>query len=224
MFIGHYGPAFAGVRAARSVPLWVLFLAVQAVDIAWGILVALDIEKLRIVPGFTEVNAFDLYFMPYTHSLPATLAFSLGGGAIYALLARTEQVRGGVVVGLAIASHWSTDLLVHVPDLALWPGGPRVGFGLWQHFWPAMMLEGALLLLGFVLYLGATSPRGLVGRVAPLVLLLGLAGLQIIPVTAPPAEDAASIGLSSALVFVLLTGLAALVDWTRRPASPSPRG
>lgn len=219
MFIGHYGPAFAGVRAARSVPLWVLFLAVQAVDIVWGILVALGVEKLRIVPGFTEVNAFDLYFMPYTHSLPATLAFSVAGGAVYARLARKERVRGGVVVALAIASHWFTDLLVHVPDLALWPGGPRVGFGLWQHFWPAMILEGAILLLGLVLYLGATSPRGPVGRVAPFALVLGLACLQTIHVIAPAAEDAATIGLSSALVFVLLTGLAALVDWTRRPAS-----
>jgi hypothetical protein len=29
MFIGHYGPSFAGNALKRSIPLWVLFLAVQ---------------------------------------------------------------------------------------------------------------------------------------------------------------------------------------------------
>ena len=29
MFVGHYGVSFAAKRADRSIPLWVLFLAVQ---------------------------------------------------------------------------------------------------------------------------------------------------------------------------------------------------
>jgi len=34
------------------------------------------IEKLRIVPGFTEANALDLYYMPYTHGLPGSIVLS----------------------------------------------------------------------------------------------------------------------------------------------------
>ena len=60
MFIGHYGPSFAGKVAKPAIPLWILFLAVQLVDIAWSILVLLGIEKLRIVPGFTAKPARSL--------------------------------------------------------------------------------------------------------------------------------------------------------------------
>ena len=80
MFVGHYGPAFAGKAVARSVPLWTLFLAVQLVDVAWGIFVANGIENMRIVPGFTDANALDLYDMPITHSLPGALAWSVAAG------------------------------------------------------------------------------------------------------------------------------------------------
>ena len=38
MFIGHYGPSFACKAAKPAIPLWVLFLAVQLVDIVWSIL------------------------------------------------------------------------------------------------------------------------------------------------------------------------------------------
>ena len=78
MFIGHYGPSFACKAAKPAIPLWVLFLAVQFVDIVWSILVLLGIEKVRIVPGFTATNPLDLYYMPYTHSLPGAALWSAG--------------------------------------------------------------------------------------------------------------------------------------------------
>src|SRR5467141_3487820 len=86
MFVGHYGVSLAAKPAARSVPLWVWFIAVQWLDVVWSILVLMGIEKLRIVPGFTEANPLDLYYMPYTHGLPGALALSLLLGAIVALL------------------------------------------------------------------------------------------------------------------------------------------
>ena len=56
MFVGHYGVAFAAKPAVRSAPLWVMFIAVQWLDVVWSVLVLLGIEKLRIVPGFTQVS------------------------------------------------------------------------------------------------------------------------------------------------------------------------
>jgi hypothetical protein len=70
VFIGHSGVAFGAKPAAPFVPLWVCFLAVQWLDVVWSILVLLGIEKLRIVPGITEANAYDLYYMPYTTAFP----------------------------------------------------------------------------------------------------------------------------------------------------------
>ena len=69
MFIGHYGPAFAANAADKRIPLWVLFLAVQWLDVVWSIFVFLGIEKVRIAPGITAVSPLDLYYMPYTHGL-----------------------------------------------------------------------------------------------------------------------------------------------------------
>ena len=57
MFVGHYGPSFALQRVERRVPLWLLFIAVQFVDILWAVLILLGIEKVRVIAGFTETNA-----------------------------------------------------------------------------------------------------------------------------------------------------------------------
>src|ERR1700726_4709972 len=83
MFIGHYGPALAAKAAKKSVPLWVLFLAVQLLDVFWSILVMLGIERVRIVPGITATNPLDLYYMPYTHSLMASILWSIGASVVY---------------------------------------------------------------------------------------------------------------------------------------------
>ena len=33
MFVGHYGVSFAAKRGEPSIPLWVLFIAVQLLDV-----------------------------------------------------------------------------------------------------------------------------------------------------------------------------------------------
>jgi hypothetical protein len=71
MLTGHYSVGFAAKPAAPFVPLWVF------------VFVLLRIEKLRIVQGITEANPYDLYYNPYSHSLPGALALSLLFGAIH---------------------------------------------------------------------------------------------------------------------------------------------
>ena len=88
MFVGHYGVSFAAKRVAPAVPLWVLFVAVQLLDVFWAPLILLGIEKVRIVPGITASNPLDLYYMPYTHSLLAAALWSAGAFLIYRLSAR----------------------------------------------------------------------------------------------------------------------------------------
>jgi hypothetical protein len=83
MFVGHYGPSFAAKAAKKSIPLWVLFLAVQLLDVFWSIFVLLGIEKVRIVPGITATNPLDLYYMPYTHGLDAAVFWSVAAAFAY---------------------------------------------------------------------------------------------------------------------------------------------
>jgi hypothetical protein len=82
MFVGHYGVSFAAKKVEPSITLWVLFLAVQLLDVLWAPFVLLGIEKVRIVPGITASNPLDLYYMPYTHSLVGAIAWSLLAAAV----------------------------------------------------------------------------------------------------------------------------------------------
>jgi hypothetical protein len=148
MFVGHYGVAFGIKPTTRLVPLWVYFIAVQWLDVVWSVLVLLGVEKLRIVPGFTQANALDLYYMPYTHGLPGAIALSLILGAIVA--ANVAQRRGAAFLAVAAAafSHWLLDLIVHVPDMPLYDNTDKVGFGLWRHVAISFPLEIAVLVVG----------------------------------------------------------------------------
>jgi len=148
MFAGHYAPSFAFARPAR-VPLWVLFLAAQFVDILWAALVLAGVERVRLVPGFTASSPLALDYMPYSHSLTATLAWALLLGALGTML---WERRGGLLIGGCVVAHWLLDLLVHVPDLPLYGDHLKVGFGLWNYPVLSFLLEAALLLLAVGLY------------------------------------------------------------------------
>src|SRR5664280_3114468 len=105
MFVGHYGVSFPAKRLEPSLPLWVLFLAVQFLDILWAPFVLLGIEKVRIVPGFTASNPLDLYYMPYTHGLLAALFSSCAAAVVYHFVVRPSHGRASFVIGLAVFSH-----------------------------------------------------------------------------------------------------------------------
>src|SRR5438105_1240182 len=102
MFIGHYGPALAAKPLDRRLPLWLLFLAVQWLDVVWSALVMLNIEKLRVVKGFTQASSLDLYYMPFTHGLVGALALSLVLAALAALFYRERRAAIVLVVGGAV--------------------------------------------------------------------------------------------------------------------------
>src|ERR1700681_2898403 len=111
MFVGHYGPSLAAKAARNSIPLWVLFVAVQLLDVFWSIFVLLGIEKVRIVPGITRTNPLDLYFMPYTHSLDGAVVWALAAGVVYWLFRRADGWAAPALVSAAVFSHWILDLI-----------------------------------------------------------------------------------------------------------------
>ena len=84
------------------IPLWILFVAVQLVDIVWAFLVLLGIEKVRIIPGFTATNPFDLYYMPFTHSLPGAIFWSVGAAVVYRAVAPAQKWTAAAIVGGAV--------------------------------------------------------------------------------------------------------------------------
>lgn len=210
MFIGHYGPALAGPRFA-PVPLWMLFIAVQFLDFLWGAFIALGIEHVRVMPGFTAMSPFDLYDMPWSHSLLMAVVWSAVLGGVWSLVAKTRKRAGGLVVAAAVMSHWLADLLMHVPDLPLWPGGPQVGFGLWNNAPLTLVAEFGVLLAGWVVYMMATRAKNTVGRYGPVVLFAILAGLYWLNHVMPPPPDPVTGGLTAIALFSALSFLAWLL-------------
>src|SRR5574341_37574 len=106
MFIGHYGPSFAVKALKKSIPLWILFLAVQLVDVFWAIFIILGVEKARIVPGITATNPLDLYYMPYTHSLVGSILWAIAAVIVYRVVPKLDGWSAAGIVGAAVFSHW----------------------------------------------------------------------------------------------------------------------
>jgi hypothetical protein len=220
MFVGHYGPSFLAKRADQTVPLWVLFLAVQLLDVLWGVFVLLGIEKVRIVPGFTETNALDLYFMPYTHSLPGALGWAVVAGVAYALVARAP--RGGLLVGAAVFSHWPLDLIVHRPDLALWDDAAKVGLSLWDHRLLTLGLESALVLGCLAGYMMRSRALTRAARYAiPVFVCVALAA-QAGMAFGPPPSSPAAMAVTALVAYAALAGVIAWLETSRiAPATAS---
>jgi len=202
MFVGHYGVSFAAKRAEPAIPLWVLFIAVQLLDVLWAPFVLLGIEKVRIVPGFTASNPLDLYYMPYTHSLVAAIGWSVIAFLAYRFAVRSAPPRAAAIVGLAVFSHWVLDFLVHRPDLPLYDNTAKVGLGLWNLPAVALGLEALLLFGAMWLYLQHTARR-----TAMLVFGVVMLGIQAyVFFGPPPASDnaAAATALIAYAVFAVV--------------------
>jgi membrane-bound metal-dependent hydrolase YbcI (DUF457 family) len=134
MFIGHFGVALAGKRAAPKTSLGTLILAAQFLDLLWPVFLLLGIEHVEIAPGITRVSAMNFTDYPISHSLLMALVWSALVGGVYYGLRRDR--RAAWVVAALVLSHWVLDFIVHRPDLPLWPGGQaRAGLGLWNS-WP----------------------------------------------------------------------------------------
>jgi len=145
MFVGHYGVSFAAKQVHKPIPLWLLFVAVQWLDVCWSVLVMLGVEKLRVVRGFTEGSNLDLYYMPYTHGLLGAVCLSLLFAGASALFFKERRSRVFWIVAACAFSHWLLDLVVHVPDLPLIGDSVKIGFGLWRNVAISLPLELACL-------------------------------------------------------------------------------
>jgi hypothetical protein len=218
VFLGHYGLAFAAKRAAPRTQLGVLTFAAQWADELWPVLLLLGVEHVRIVPGLMAASSFDFVDYPISHSLALDIGWALLlGGAYYAL---RRDARGAIVVGLLVVSHWVLDVLVHRPDLPLWPGGPAVGLGLWNSVPLTLVAEALVFGGGLALYLRATVATDRIGSIALWALVTVLVAIYampyVMPDSGPPSTDTHGLALS-ALVLWLFVPWAYWIDRHRAP-------
>lgn len=211
MFIGHWAPALAAAAATKKAPkLGTLFVAAQLVDWAFFMFALLGIEKMRIDPGASALVPFDLYYMPFTHSLLGTIGFAVAFGLIVLWL--TKNQAGAVIAMLVVVSHWFVDWLVHVPDLTIAGGEKKLGLGLWNQPVLAISLELTITVSAFYWYIKST--KGPV--VPPIVLGVVMVLLQAVNWFAPPPETAGpALYIGAMIAFGIVTLAAWWVGSTR---------
>ena len=112
-----------------------------------------------------------------------------------------QRPRSRLLLAALVFSHWVLDLIVHRPDLPLWPGvSPKLGLGLWNSVPGTILVEGAMFVTGLWMYARMTRSRDSVGRYGFWALIVFYVVLWISNFLAPLPPDTRS------LAFVALAG------------------
>ena len=216
MFIGHFATAYAAKRIAPRMSLGTLFAAAQLPDLVWPWLVLAGAERATIAPGDTAFTPLRFDSYPISHSLLTVVAWGAAFGALH--FWRRRRLLDALVLAALAVGHWFLDFVSHRLDMPLWPGGPRLGLGLWNSVPATIVVELLMLASGLWLALSATRARDRLGRwgfvsLAALLLLLYAAN-----VTSPPPPSMEAVGWAGAIGGLVFWALAAWVDRHREPA------
>lgn len=218
MFAGHYAAALAAKAAEPRAPLWTLVAGAQLIDIGWSALIIAGVERGSSDPSLPG-SPLVLEHMPWTHSLPAALVWSVAAGLLAKALLRLPM-RVAIIIGLVVFSHWLTDLLVHRPDLQLYPDGPKVGFALWNLPVVEQAVEIGLLGVAGMFWAAQRVRTGLNAWPAAAFLAL-LVVVQIIAALMPSevSDNLTHFGPNALAIYLVLTVVAVFLDG-RRASSP----
>jgi len=216
LFLGHFATAYAAKRLAPRASLGTLFAAAQLPDLLWPALVLVGVERVTIAPGDTAFTPLRFDSYPVSHSLVTVVAWGALFGAVH--FWRKRRPLDAVVLAALAVSHWVLDFVSHRADMPLWPGGPRVGLGLWSSVPATIAVELAVFGAGLWIACSATRARDRIGRwgFASLAILLLL--IYAGNVAGPPPPSIEMIGGVGVFGGPLLVALAAWTDRHREPA------
>jgi membrane-bound metal-dependent hydrolase YbcI (DUF457 family) len=218
MFIGHYAVGLAAKRVAPKVSIGMFFLSVQFLDLIWPILLLLGFEHVLIEPGNTAYTPLNFIDYPFSHSLLTSIVWAIILGCVYFAIRRYGI--GALMIGLGVVSHWILDFITHRPDLPLAPWSNKMaGLGLWNSVSWSIIVEGAIYLLGVIIYSRFTEPIDRIGKYGYWSLVIFLPVVWIANFfSVPPNEQAMAY---SALLLWLLIPWGYWIDKHRQTARAS---
>jgi hypothetical protein len=217
MFLGHFGLALATKRVAPAASLGTTVMAAQWADGIWPVFVLLGIERAEIRPGITVVTPLDFVSYPYSHSLVADIAWAALFAVVYATL--RKDWRTALWLAALVLSHWVLDVAAHRPDMPTWPGGPKLGAGLWNSLPATLVAEFALFGAGAWLYGRATTARDTMGNVLLWTFVAMLTLIYVMAVFGPPPPSERALALSG-LAGWLFVAWGYWIDRHREPVTP----
>lgn len=218
MFLGHFGLALGAKRVAPGPSLGTAILAAQWADGIWPFFVLLGVEQIAISPGITRVTPLDFVSYPYSHSFVADLGWAIAFVVVYGTMRRNW--RGAAWLGALVLSHWVLDVVAHRPDMPTWPGGPKLGLGLWNSLPGTLIVEFLLLGLGAWLYATVTKSRDRLGTILFATLVVVLAALFLASAFGPPPPSADAVAIT-AVAGWLFVAWGYWIDRHRALATPS---
>lgn len=210
MFVGHYAVGFALKRRFREIPLWLLFVSVQIVDMLTFSFVLLGIERIKYTPSENPFLRTIIEYVPYSHSL---LANVLLAAIVILTFWKLKGRTWGIVLSVSVLSHWFLDAMVHTSAIPVIHDSLKVGLGLWRFPTLAFIAEwGALLFTGWVLLKDVREKKRLVILIG--LLSMGFAAMFL----APDAEATpAAASVTSLTLYGVFTSLA---YWCDRKIDP----
>lgn len=192
MFIGHLAVGLAAKRIEPRLSLAMLLVAAQLADIIWPVLIAIGIEHVRVDPTASPFLRLDFIDYPYSHSLVLLVVWGVALG--YTCRALVPGSRVVALIAALVVSHWLLDVATHRPDMPIYPGGAKVGLGLWYSVPATVIVEIVLYSCGLWVYLRTTRARDGVGRWAFLSLAVFLPVAYVASIgSVPPSLWALSI-------------------------------
>lgn len=216
MFIGHLGAGLALKKFDKKTNLAWFFVSVLFLDLLLWILVLFGIEKVVIPANFENLHYLKFIF-PYSHSLIATVAWSI---LVYvATDVITKRRKTAVLLGLGVFSHYLFDFIVHPPDLSvLGDNSMLIGLGLWNHMYIALSVELLFYFIGLFIYLRETKGISFSGKYGVYIFSTILVAAAFISQLLSPQPHNGNEVAGSALLSILLVILISF--WIDRKRVP----
>jgi hypothetical protein len=201
MFVGHYAAGFAIKKRFQDIPLWLIFIAVQFVDILAFSFVLLGIETISYNPTPNPFLRTSIDYVPFSHSLFYNLIFAV---FVFSLFRRFRSFQWGIGLSIGVLSHWFLDAIVHVKDLPLFLNSYKAGLGLWKLPMTAFVVELSMLLIAAVYFLPYLKKKKIHIFIVGF-LTLGFCGMFFAPEQEATPQAASIMSLS---LYAVVTGLA----------------
>jgi len=155
--INHAATGLIIKKIYPDVPMTVILVSVQLIEILWVALNFLGVEKTTTENKVKSVSDIHLEYMPFSHSVVSTVI--LAAGALILIALGFKAVDMGTAVAVGICSHLVLDLISHARDIAITPipGIKKFGVGLYEKPIVAFVFETIYGIFCWWLYGGSTT-------------------------------------------------------------------
>jgi len=139
--INHAATGLIINKIYPDVPMPVILVSVQLIEIIWVVLNFLGVEKTTTENRVQSVSDVHLEYMPFSHSVVSTVVLATVAWILFALGFKAVDV--GIAVALGICSHLVLDLISHARDIVIAPflNSRKFGLGLYDKPTVAFVFE-----------------------------------------------------------------------------------